>query len=288
MLHECCREHLESNPNELIKMEKNHIIIIILVILIVIAAAGIGFTLFSNKNIEYKTINLSNGTTIEVPVSDDATFTKDDVGLRTYISKSLKTVLTSFNSEEDWDLAGGIAFAGLRDSLIGQANTVETFNEYTIKETEVNDTHYYVAVVRNDNSHDNIIILSSDLDILRHVLGSIHFGTPASKNNNTTEQNVVTSTPTSTENTQTKNNTEGEYGGFTKEEAIYREGLADGHRQAEEALRNDRGIDDTGAISDSGSSNVETTTDSGSSSDSGSSNVETTADSGSSESGPLV
>ena len=249
-------------------MNKNQIIIIILALFIIIAAAGIGFTLFSHKNIEYKTINLSNGTTIEVPISDDATFTKDDVGLKTYFSKSFKTVVTSFNSEEDWDLAGGIAFAGLRDSLISQANILETYNGYTIKETDVNNTHYYVTVVGNNNTHDNILILSSDLDILKHILGSIHFGTPVSKNNSTAEQNVSTSTPTSTENTQTKNKTEDDealYGGFTKEEYIYRQGLADGHKQAEEALSKNRGIDaytvdnSNHESSDSSSSDVETT-----------------------------
>lgn len=242
-------------------MEKNHIIII-LAIFIIITAAGIGFTLFSHKNIEYKTINLSNGTTIEVPISDDATFTKDDVGLKTYFSKSFKTVVTSFNSEEDWDLAGGIAFAGLRDSLISQANILETYNGYTIKETDVNNTHYYVTVVGNNNTHDNILILSSDLDILKHILGSIHFGTPVSKNNSAAEQNVSTSTPTSTENTQTKNKTEDDealYGGFTKEEYIYRQGLADGHRQAEEALQKNPDVTVDSSSSSSSTSDAETT-----------------------------
>jgi len=102
--------------------------------------------------------------------------------------------------------------------------------------------------------------------------------------NNTNKDTEPTSS--STEDTQTKNSTEGEYGGFTKEEAIYREGLVDGHRQAEQALLNDRSSNDIpdkiANYEGDDSSNVETTTDSGSSSDSGSSNVETTTDSGSS------
>lgn len=160
-------------------MEMNKkIIIAILVVILAVLVLLIGFTLFNQSNVQYKTVHISNGTTIEVPSTDDATWTQDESGIKFYNCKSKKVVMNSFNSAEDLSLSGAFGYAAARDLLLSGATTVENYKNFEIKERTINDTHFYIVNIGNDETHDNIIIGSENLDILKHMLDSLVFGEP--------------------------------------------------------------------------------------------------------------
>lgn len=175
-------------------MEKNKLIIIALIAVIAVLAFSVGYALLFS-HVDYEKINLSNGTTIEVPKADDSSWTKDENGIRTYSCPSKHTVVTSLNSQEDFSLVGAGGFAIARDMLLNGSTDVEKYNNYQIKENTVNGTHYYIVYISSKVTHDNIIIGSDNLDILKHMLDSLVLGPPGESANATLEQ---TSSPTPT------------------------------------------------------------------------------------------
>lgn len=186
-------------------MEKDRIIIIALIAVLAMILVGIGYTLF-NPTLEYQTLHLSNATTIEAPKTDDATWNQDPNGIRTFTCESKHTVLMSFNSQEDLNLVGAGAFAIARDVLLNGAKDVETYGEYQIKENTVNSTHYYIVYVSSNETHDNIVIGSDSLDILKHMLDSLLLGPPGDGPLNATHEETSVSVP-STNSANTTHNT---------------------------------------------------------------------------------
>ncbi len=169
-------------------MENNQkYIIIALAVVIVALAAGIGYMIF-NPSVEYQTINLSNGTTMEVPKADDSNWTINSYGIRMYTAQSKRTSVMSFNSQEDFTLVGAGAFALARDGLMNGSASVETYKNYEIRENTVNGTHYYVVYISNAKTHDNIVFGSGNLDILKHMIDSISFGEPGKSVKNATSE----------------------------------------------------------------------------------------------------
>lgn len=165
-------------------MERNKQYILALVVVIVALAAGVGYMLFIH--VDYETLALSGGTTIEAPKADDVEWMEDESGLKMYTSASRKTFLTSFNTAEYQDLAGALAFVAVRDALFNGTNSVETYGGYDIHETLINGTHFYIVYISNNQTHDNLFIGSQDLNILKHMIDSIRFGDPNVVKNATT------------------------------------------------------------------------------------------------------
>ena len=180
-------------------MDRNKIIIIVLLAIIVVLAAGIGYSLL-NPTLEYQNVDLSNGTTIDVPKTDDSSFDEDSSGIKTYTCKSKHTTMISLNSQENSNLSEAVAFAGVREALINNAKDVELYKTYQIKENTINDTHYYITYISNNTTHDNIVIASENLDILKHMVNSLILGQPDDEQENTTQ--TETPTQTSTESGQ--------------------------------------------------------------------------------------
>ena len=208
-------------------LEKKQIIIIILIAVIIALAGLVAFTLLNQT--QYQTIQISNGTTIDVPKTDDATWSDLGYGIKSYACESKHFVLTSYNSQENSNLVGGLGFALARDMLLNGSTDVENYHGYQIKENTVNDTHFYIVFVGNDTSHDNIIIGSADLNILKHVLDTIHFGKPGEA-----VQASLGITPTSkpvNHTNKTSSSDNAEFGGYDPVEYYYLLGLADGHEE---------------------------------------------------------
>ena len=175
-------------------MKKNKIIIIALIATIAVLAVCVGYMML-NQQVEYETINISNGTTIEVPKADDASWTKNSTGIKTYSCQSKHTVMLTFNSQEDLSLVGAGAFAIAREVLLTGATDVEKYGNNQIKENTINGTHYYIVYISDNSTHDNIVIGSDNLDILKHMVDSLRLGSPAKNETNTTvEESQTTST----------------------------------------------------------------------------------------------
>lgn len=185
-------------------MEKNNIIIIALIATIAVLGVCIGYALM-NPQVEYETINISNGTTIDVPKANDVSWTVDPNGIKTYACQSKHTVMMTFNSQEDLNLVGAGAFALARDALINGSTDVEKYKSYEIKENTVNGTHYYITYISSNETHDNIVIGSENLDILKHMLDSLRLGPPG--------ESVANATMNQTQTSSSSSNTEsGQYG----------------------------------------------------------------------------
>ncbi len=207
-------------------LEKKQIIIIILIAVIIALAGLVAFTLLNQT--QYQTIQISNGTTIDVPKTDDATWSDLGYGIKSYACESKHFVLTSYNSQENSNIIGAGGFAIAREVLLNGSADVENYHGYQIKENTVNDTHFYIVNISNETSHDNIIIGSADLGILKHVLDTIHFGKPGEA-----VQASLGITPTSkpVNKTNKTSSDNAEYGGYDPIEYYYLLGLADGHEE---------------------------------------------------------
>ena len=176
-------------------MEKNNIIIIALIATIAVLGVCIGYAMM-NPHVEYETVHISNGTTIDVPKANDASWVSDPNGIRTYTCESKHTIMMTFNSQEDMNLVGAGAFAMVRDALINGSKDVETYKNYQIKENTVNGTHYYITYISDNTTHDNIVIGSENLDILKHMLDSLILGPPGEGVANATVEQTQSSNPT--------------------------------------------------------------------------------------------
>ena len=184
-------------------MEKNQKIIIIALVAVIIAlGAGIGYALLNN--VEYQTLALSNGTTIDAPKTDDAVWKEQGNGIRMYTSASKKTALTSFNSAENPNLVGAMGLAMARDAMMNGSVSSEAYKGYDIRENTINGTHYYMVYISNNQTHDNVFIGSGNLDILKHMIDSLKFGNPKEVVNATAASEPAVSNNANTTNDNNK------------------------------------------------------------------------------------
>ena len=178
-------------------METNRKYIIIALVVVILALCAIfGYLLFFH--VDYERVNISSGTTIEVPKEDDVSWT-EEAGVKLYTCPSRHVIMQTVNSQENLTLGGAIAYAAIRDAIIENATSVELYKGYDIRQRTINGTDFYVVSITNDETHDNILILSKDLGILKHMIDSIDFGKP------TLNANLTSSAPSVTIPSNTNN-----------------------------------------------------------------------------------
>ena len=169
-------------------MDKKYIIIALVAILAVLAI-GIAFSMFGQSNVEYEKISLSKSASLEVPKVSDVNSTKDANGVKTWTFKSKETAISAFNSKEESSLAGAAEFAAVRDSMLNGSTDAQVYKGYEIKENTVNGVHYYIVSTGNDTTHDNILLSSTNLEILQHMLDTLTFKKSATADNSTVADN---------------------------------------------------------------------------------------------------
>lgn len=161
--------------------KQNIILILILIVCVVCAGIVASQTIFSNT--EYTTLRISDSCTLEVPVSDEAVNSIDNYGIFIYQDPKHDLNITSFNSQDGVTLSGAVQMASIRDNaLLNNKQIIE--NGTTIYHNE--KTGVYSIFIGNNQTHDNILIQCSDLDILMHVLDSVKYSNGESFNNTTT------------------------------------------------------------------------------------------------------
>lgn len=163
------------------EMDRKYIIIALVAVILALVA-GIGYMLFFNHTVEYQTIALSSGTTVEVPKVNDSTWTVNALGIRAYSAPSEKTMVTSFNSAEAANPNGAKAFSAIKEKMFNGSSSVEKYNKRDIKENTINGTHYYMVEISNNKTQDNVILCSENIDILKHMIDSLIFGDPNAAN----------------------------------------------------------------------------------------------------------
>lgn len=160
-------------------MNKRYLIIGILGIIIALLCAGIVYTLFS-ENTEYVTTNLvENGTTIEIP--HDMTVKSNNSGI--LVLENDNTIVISFNSA-DKGLGEIISFADIKVPIFGNAPEGNvTINDPTVAGCSL-DGECNAVYVGNNETHDNIIVISKNKDIVNHIINSIQWHVAQSNNDN--------------------------------------------------------------------------------------------------------
>ena len=177
-------------------MEKLNIIIILLIAMLAILSIGILFTsgILQHQD-NMKTIALSDTCTINVTESDtNLTLYADTIKLYNDTKNGIEII--SYNSQEAFDgngnaLGGAVAFAGIRDSLTVGENIGE-LNGFSLYKCD----GYYSAKLVNNVTHDNIVIVCKDLDLLKKIVSSAKFTNNTDNGNNSTD----------TQNSKTDNN----------------------------------------------------------------------------------
>ena len=186
-------------------MDKKYIIIALIAIIAVLAI-GIAFSMLSQSNVEYEKINLSKSASLEVPKVTDANSTKDANGVKTWTFPSRETAISAFNSQEESSLAGAVEFAAVRDTMLNGSTDEQVYKGYEIKENTINGIHYYIVSTVNDTTHDNIILSSTNLEILQHMLDTLTFNKSSTVDNSTDADNSTdTTNTTQKDNSKTTN-----------------------------------------------------------------------------------
>ena len=187
-------------------MDKKYIIIALIAIIAVLAI-GIAFSMLSQSNVEYEKIDLSKSASLEVPKVTDANSTKDANGVKTWTFPSRETAISAFNSQEESSLAGAVEFAAVRDTMLNGSSDEQVYKGYEIKENTINGVHYYIVSTVNDTTHDNIILSSTNLEILQHMLDTLTFNKSSTADNSTDVDNSTdTTNTTQKDNSKSTNN----------------------------------------------------------------------------------
>lgn len=163
-------------------MDNKYLIIgIVLGAVIVLLSGGIAYT-FLIDHTEYNTINLiENGTTIEIP--NDMKMKSNNNGIS--VLENDNTIIISFNSANKG--VGEItAFADIKIPIFGASYS----GNVTIKDPTVAGCSLSgecnAVLVSNNETHDNIIVISKNKDIVNHIINSIQWHAVSSNDDSST------------------------------------------------------------------------------------------------------
>lgn len=150
--------------------QKKIIIIVILVAVIVALCSFIAYEVFFNQT-EYTTMSIAeSGTTIEMPADMKLKSTNEDSGIT--VLENDNTVIVLFNSI-DKGLAQIMGFSEIKNPIFGnefQGNT--TMKDPTVAGCSL-DGECSAVFIGNNETHDNIMVISKDNDIVTHIINSI-------------------------------------------------------------------------------------------------------------------
>ena len=210
---------------------------------VIILVGLVAYMVFNQPDVEYQTIAISNGTTIEVPVSNQANTFKDNLGIFYYQDPKYDVNITSWNSQEELSIMGAVDISSKIELQKGGA-TPSIENGVPIYYNKNTDS--YCIEVGNNTTHDNILIVCKDKDTLIRIYSSIKFGVSDVSNiaNITDSSSSDSSRYVSDENgvfdTVSGKYINGQFSGHTKSEAsrlkqemAYNQGYTDGYYDAD-------------------------------------------------------
>ncbi len=154
-------------------MDTKKLIIIALIAVIVVLGGLIAYTVFTQNQVEYQTIAISNATTMEVPVSENSTFFNDSLGIKYYQDEKSGAQVISWNGQEQASTDGAQKIGTQFEKQ--KANTTQTFED-GVPVYENKKLGCFIIEVKNATTNDNIIIVAKDKDVALHMLKSIKFG----------------------------------------------------------------------------------------------------------------
>ncbi len=163
-------------------MNRNHLIIAILGIIIALLCVGIGYMFFFSDNTTYINTSIAeSGTTIEIP--KDMTVKSNSSG--TIVLENDNTIVIFFNSA-DKGLGELMAYATIKSPIFGNSyNGNVSLNNPSIAGCSL-DGECHGVLIGNNDTHDNIIVISKNKDIVSHIINSIKWGNKTVSTSNDT------------------------------------------------------------------------------------------------------
>ena len=174
---------MESQRQRGINMDSKNIIILILSVVLIAVASLTAYMFFFNEH--YETVEISPTASLEMPVGNGikSEYINNSNIYAVYNGHSeIKEKILSYNSNKG-GLSDAMAFAMLRTLYCGDVQD-------KIVEQDINGTHYYSIATGNNNTHDNIIITSTNKEKTQKMYESIKYNQSNSANNtnNTVER----------------------------------------------------------------------------------------------------
>lgn len=154
-------------------MNKKHVIIVVLSIIVVVLCLGIAYNLLDEKT-EYITVNVvENGTSMEIPTDMVVKSNNSDSGI--IVLESKNTIIILFNSA-DKGIPQILAFSEIKNPIFGNEFSGNvTLNDPTVAGCSLKG-ECNAVFVGNNETHDNIIVISKNKDIVNHIINSIRWG----------------------------------------------------------------------------------------------------------------
>lgn len=197
-------------------METKNIVIIAVLAITICIIAGATFGLLT-KSVNYERIELMpNGTSIEAPANElkyEGEVNESGAKLWTFKQGSLMT----FNSEEAinarglYGLGGAVGIKAINDMVLNhfeKREEIDGFTVYTIDGEKLGIEGrgiMYCIITKNDDTHDNIVIITDSKDITLHMAKSIQYKSANITNTNSNEASTAsTSTHNTTDNNKNK------------------------------------------------------------------------------------
>ena len=183
-------------------MEQKKIILILILIAVLVALCSfITYALVLNQT-EYTTMTIAeSGTTIEVPDDMKLKSTNGDSGIT--VLENDNTIIVLFNSK-DKGLSQIVGFSDIKNPIFGS----EFQGDTTLKDPTVAGCHLdgecRAVYLGNNQTHDNILVISKNKDIVTHIINSIKWSLDAADNN--TDNNDDSGSNTVSVNKNTSNN----------------------------------------------------------------------------------
>lgn len=185
-------------------MDLRRILLVLLVVAVVLCCSL--FLLNFDDSVHYNRVGLTSTCSIEMPVTEESTNTVINGGIHLINDTKNDLTLMYFNSEEGNQVAA-VELEYIRNDFT--ANSVqETIGNQTVWHNEENDT--YMAFIGNYITHDNILIICKDPEILEHMILSAQYNyyneeTNTTETFNDANQSAVNATNTAAGNTSAGN-----------------------------------------------------------------------------------
>ena len=159
--------------NELVNgevyVDLRRLLLVFLVIAVVLTSSF--FLLNYEETIKYNRVSLTNSSSIDMPISDQSTNAVIKNGIYLINDTQHDLTVMYFNSAQGNQVAA-VELEYIRNDFI--ANSVqETLGDQTIWHNEENGT--FMAFIGNHVTHDNILIICKDPEMLEHMIGSVKY-----------------------------------------------------------------------------------------------------------------
>ena len=150
-------------------MDLRRLLVVLLVIAVVLVSSF--FLLNYDETVKYNRVSLTNTSSIEMPISDQSTTAVVHNGINLINDTKHDLTVMYFNSAQGNQVAA-VELEYIRNDFI--SNSVqETLGNQAIWHNEENGT--YMAFIGNHVTHDNILIICKDPEMLEHIITSVKY-----------------------------------------------------------------------------------------------------------------